>query len=656
MQIVEVKNNLVKASYDTASENLILSGFVVIKDATQSFIGQIIHLEANFKGNFAIIKLLFTFDANGVISNYNGSIPDINSTMEIVQSQELLELLPAQNPVVIGNLAQQNTILRLDRSLLEEKLLVCSEKEDDNDILIENMATQLAFGEKKVLIVDLNGNIGDNLGSENKIVAGQDFKLPLNYETINFIYEKGLEGAKAETKAFIQEIFLEVQDYVKTLAEKFIPFETFMNVVDTQYDETGYVELVLLKNKLLKYYESGIFAQDKNEFNRLKYSLKNKDITILDLSQMDGDIQREMISYTYTLINELNNAADKETYVFLSLNNSNSDKKLLKQIYTMKQAYSVPICPYSYKYLKELKQLSKNLILFAPIQQQEDFASYNIFLNKLNAHEFVIYGHSTHHLPLIILLEKLNLSAPEIAQVEEELPTETPEEALLNEQIKKDVDKLFTVPSSDRREQEDAEEEQEEEFDEEYHVPEHHALEHHAMDHHELTEEDLDLIDDLNIVDNEGPIKDFENNISDDELADEIEDDNVIDVESEEGVNEAEIEELTEEEEAEEDYGGGAQIINMPVQNPPVEPPPVDILPANMASTPIVPVYSADIQPQVESDELVQGDTVMHAKYGKGTVEKLINYGSKTLCSIHFDNVGRRLLDPTLAEIKKIEE
>ena len=55
-----------------------------------------------------------------------------------------------------------------------------------------------------------------------------------------------------------------------------------------------------------------------------------------------------------------------------------------------------------------------------------------------------------------------------------------------------------------------------------------------------------------------------------------------------------------------------------------------------------------------DSDDLEQGDTVVHTKYGNGVVEKMIKYGSKTLYSINFDNVGRRLLDPTLTEIKKV--
>ena len=55
----------------------------------------------------------------------------------------------------------------------------------------------------------------------------------------------------------------------------------------------------------------------------------------------------------------------------------------------------------------------------------------------------------------------------------------------------------------------------------------------------------------------------------------------------------------------------------------------------------------------VVSDPIQQGDTVFHAKYGSGIVEKMIKYGNKTLFSINFDNIGRRLLDPTLTEIKK---
>ena len=79
------------------------------------------------------------------------------------------------------------------------------------------------------------------------------------------------------------------------------------------------------------------------------------------------------------------------------------------------------------------------------------------------------------------------------------------------------------------------------------------------------------------------------------------------------------------------------------------------ILETKTSTTPIIPVYDADIPNEdlVVSDVIEQGDSVLHAKYGNGIVEKMIKYGTKTLYSINFDNVGRRLLDPNLTEIKK---
>jgi len=654
MQIVEVKNNLVKISYDTSAQTLILSGFVVIKDSVQSFIGQIIHLEANSKGNSAVVKLLFTFDDNGVISNYNGSIPDINSVLDVVQPQELLELLPLKNQIILGELAQQNTQLKLDRAFLEQNLLVCSEKSENNEILTKNLVSQLSFGGKKVLVFDFEGNVEL---SDNKIVAGKDFKLPLNHETINFIYEKGLDDAKAETKAMLQEIFLEVQDYVKTLEEKFIPFETFKTVVDGQYEETELVELVLLKNKLLKYNEAGIFAQEKGEFNSLKTALQSQLVTVFDISNIDENIQREMIAYAYSTIAELG----EEVYAFCNVDNSNSDKKLLKQIFSTKNAYSTLICSYSFKYLKELKQLSKDLVLFAPIQAQTDFAGYNTFLGKLNSDEFVVYGNSTHHLPLIVKLAEIS---EESFDVSEQLPEEPIEDSAVEEQIKRDLNTIYTVPKSDLVAEEDpfvapfVEEDMGETLDEDFEED----LE------EDLTEDDLDLIEDLHIAEtvvNEEIIEDFPDVEAFDEDIEQVENEDVFETDAEmdeaiEEVIEEEIEEELIQEAFEENFGPSDAILEevFVTEEPKVEPeekaPAIDILPVKMASTPIVPIYSADIESKNEAQLFVQGDAVSHAKYGKGTVEKLISYGSKTLCSINFDNVGRRLLDPSLAEIKKI--
>ncbi|HPT42047.1 MAG TPA: hypothetical protein PLG15_06655, partial [Candidatus Gastranaerophilaceae bacterium] len=142
MQIIEVKNNYVKISYDASAQELVLSGFLVIKDRIQSFIAQIMHLEANSEGSFAVAKLLFNFDDQGTVTGYNGAIPSLSSPVGMVYPQEILELFNTQNPILLGELAQQKTPLKLDYEFLKEKLLICCEKISDSRLLTENLNAQ----------------------------------------------------------------------------------------------------------------------------------------------------------------------------------------------------------------------------------------------------------------------------------------------------------------------------------------------------------------------------------------------------------------------------------------------------------------------------------------------------------------------------------
>ena len=173
-----------------------------------------------------------------------------------------------------------------------------------------------------------------------------------------------------------------------------------------------------------------------------------------------------------------------------------------------------------------------------------------------------------------------------VIDMEEDTEDELPEN--IDEQIVKDVDKVFTTRKDD-----------------------------------DISDSDLDFIDELNNDDGN--------------LLEEVSDsDAVLEELSESDENDGILEEPQEQLELKDDSDD-------------------EILETKSSSTPIVPVYHADIPQEdlVMSDPIQQGDTVTHAKYGSGVVEKMIKYGNKTLFSINFDNIGRRLLDPTLTEIKK---
>lgn len=403
MNIIEVKNNLVKLCYE---DELVLSGFIKIDDTNKSYIAQILHLEATRIGKVAIAKIIFNY--NNGISAYDGSIPSLRAELQPVDTSILLETLDKTNPLNLGKLAEQkhNIIVNLD--VLKDNPIICAEKFFTTKVLLNNFALQLQARKQKIVVFDTSG-----IFKTNKLTITKDFKLPLNSSTINYIYEKGFVDATAESKAMIQAIFEELSEYSKTV--EFIPFDTFKAVVDSEFMRTKLIQLVILKNKIKQIRDWNVFAQSEAEFNVLKEKLKKDETIVIDISCLKESLQKECIKYVYSVLKEI----DAEFYAFTPLSNDNSDKFLLKQIIDTENVHTTTICGYDYKLVNELKKRSKNMLMFTPLKQQRDFGGYNIFLQKLAEDEFIAYGKMTKFVPLIGKLHQLSTSEIYIPKVKE---------------------------------------------------------------------------------------------------------------------------------------------------------------------------------------------------------------------------------------------
>lgn len=756
MNVLEIKNNLVKIAYDV-KDNLALSSFVIIEDENSPYIAQIMNIKADALNNFAIAKLLFTFNSDGILKNYNGTIPSLKSKISILPTNELLDIIPVESPILLGEVAQQNTKLNVDKTIFENNLLICSNNFENTTILINNFLKQI---NSKSVIIDTEGQFENN----NKITFGKDFKLPLNYETINFIYDNDLEDVDATSKAIIQDIFIEVQEYTKTLPEGYIPFETFINVVDQQYRETQIPQLILLKNKLLKYKENNVFAENLKDILNLSIAIEKQDNTIINISDIENDLQKEVITYIYDVMKDIKT----NIYSFAKINNTNTDKKLLKKLIQRENIYTTIICPHEYKYINELKEIAQNIIFFKPLTLQHDFASYNTFLNKLNNDEFIIYGAHTQNIPLIINLTDLE----DENENEDDAALNNSNENLTNNQSSNtDENKILTEISNEKEISETNPKQQEEiEINEEeaqlenpeiiennsdeiqeldvqddsndkintniyseieikepdeplimessdITVNENELIEpennfeiidnnenndnidiqeqtHNIAEETEITnilqdedneiviEENIDSNDNISINTNEiddninieEPLIDYSLNdidISDDfheptfeetnkdELIEQVskdvdrvmyekisEDENISleDINNEQN---NEVDELTEDDlNLIDNLAGGNIELNEPEQFNDNE---LD------NSTPVIPIYSTDSENNINTQTFEPGEKVSTPKYGEGIVEKMIKYGNKMLCSIEFPNVGRRLLDPTMTEITKLD-
>lgn len=705
MRVLEIKNNLVKIAYD-AADNLALSSFVIIEDVNTPYVAQVMNIKADTVSNYAIVKLLFTFDQEGILKNYNGTIPSLKSTVTKLPSNELLDIIPIETPIKMGELAQQKVELKVDKTVFDNNLLICSNNAGNTNIILNNITKQI---NDKTVIFDTDGQFG----SEEKLVFGTDFKLPLNYDTINFIYDNDLEDVDTTSKAIIQDIFLEVQEYTKTLPEGYLPFETFLNVVDQQYRETQITQLILLKNKLLKYKELNVFAETLKDVLDLSIAIEKSDRVVIDISNIPENLQKETISYIYKVMNNIN----ATIYSFVKVNNTNSSKKLLKTLIARTNVYTTIICPHEYKYINEVKEIAQNLILFAPLTLQHDFSSYNTFLNKLNSGEYIIYGAHTQNIPLIVELTEINVDKQENQQ--ENINADTLETSQNTTE-----EKISTEPA------ENPQEKQKEEIEEKISIEEEEKPEYPAqIEYPDITVEEvsrdnpeetelISLDENIEIVDTPQPIpniladddsepqvsaetantdKNTETNI---EISEEITTDNSETgyPEPEISIEEPEIDYSIDETDIQTDFNSQDinnhdEIVeqvskdvdrafyeklpddNIIVEN--LEEPEIDELTEDDLnligditsenynddnegpeieenSTPIVPVYPADdIEPAVNT--LEPGDRVSTPKYGEGVVEKMIKYGNKTLCSIEFPNIGRRLLDPAMTEITKLE-
>lgn len=673
MKLLEIKNNLVKLSY-AETENPILGRFIILGSNEKSYVAQFVNLKSDTINNYAIAKLLFTFTPDGVVDNYDGSVPNMDSELSFLAAEELLNLLPIETPVKIGNLAQQDEMLSLDISVFERNFTIFVEKDSNKKTFISNCVRQLFQMKEKSVIVDTCNLFEDY----PKIVFSKDFKLPLNSKMIDYIFEYELAEVDAPTKAVIQDIFYAVQQYIDTLDFKFLPIDNFVDVVANQYKDIQMPELALLKNKLLKYRDANVFANTKEEVLAFKEKLNEKNCSIIDIKDINEPLQKEVMSFIHQALTEY----EKYIYFFAPLTDNNSDKKLLKQFINNNHVFTTILVSSSYKYAQELKQHAQNILLFTPNDMNHDFAAYNTFLNKLNSDECIAFGKLTQGIPFIVDMSDLELDL-------------TLEDVL--------GDKYQFVPISDNMQlvktdeygnktpvnlapeltQDDVVQSTQEEQTLEY-APMQEEISDFSQEE-TVIDEEIPQIEESGIIDepaielpqesvednNKNIVEPVSNILDDESISEEdqglTEDDLELDpLPEQEDLQSFDEEDLTDESLDEDstalteddlnfiDDNQIAQPSSMYEEQEPEITDDYQESPYIEEQTPVVPVYPAEQEPTEESGDFQQGDSVTHPRYGRGVVEKIIKYGNKTLCSISFENVGRRLLDPTISELKKL--
>ena len=397
MKITEVRDGFIKLE---ATENVEISSFLEIKGMEKRYIAQVVRSKNNGTGYNVYAKLLFIYD--GSLRKYDKTLPNINSEACVFPFEKINNSFNYARPIVAGKFVSGNENILLDSDDLCNTTLVSVDNPEMNDIIVQNLAKQ--FQQKgKTIIIDMLG-----MTNCDKFVAGRDFKLPLNIESLKFIYEDCLNDATSDSKALIKEIFADLANYAKEV--KFLPFKILKNIVEDMVEKSHIFKLLVLKNKLVKFEKAGYFASNANDAENLSKILKSN-FAVIDLSKIDSSFQNR---YLEVILSELNNFEAK-SFILLEASNAIS-KKNIKSILTSDKLKSIFVTHSRFKYLADLRSVFKNYIIENTIANREIFSLYSFFLEAMKNDNYLIVGNSTHFVPLISLTEKYEAELQKLPQ------------------------------------------------------------------------------------------------------------------------------------------------------------------------------------------------------------------------------------------------
>ncbi len=433
MKILEVRDGFIKFEAD---KNICLSSFVQVDGIDKSYVAQVLQLKRAGENSIAYAKILFLYD--GELVAYDKTLPSKDAQVKPFTFDILSNSIIADSPIIAGKTTGEDICIKIDVSAFDKKMLVSVDDKDSNNLIIRNLVKQFNNLNRKVVIIDTLGII-----EAKKYTAGVDFKLPLNKDSLAFMYRDCLNDATEESKSLIMEIFKDLAEYSETVP--FVPFETLKSIVDDMVDNSHVFKLLVLKNKLAKFHRLGYFASSKRDMERLG-DILDAGCCILDLSKLDAVFQNKYLEFIYESLK-----AHSQIQVFLELSNTVS-KKSIKDVLSDVTPTAV-VTHSKFKYLNDIKNVFDNFIIVPSFANNSIFNIYSTFLSAMPKDTYLISGEATNYIPLVSSLAKID----DIALIQPEPDVNPPEETEENTSDSND-DELEAVLAAEE-EQDNIEEE-----------------------------------------------------------------------------------------------------------------------------------------------------------------------------------------------------
>ena len=239
MKIIEARDSFIKIE---TKKRISISSFILIKDNEKQYVAQIIQLKHGGNTLIAYAKILYLYN-NGIVA-YDKTLPSLDASVESFSWNLINGMVTGNtNSVSIGRMIEEKTDILADSSIFDKKTLISINSNNIKNILISNLIKQLS-ATSNIVVIDMQGNVDGK-----HFLPGVDFKLPLNYDSLAFMYEDCLNDATSDSKSLIGSIFKDLAEYSKSV--DFLPFETLKSIVDDMVNNSHVFKLLVLKNLVI---------------------------------------------------------------------------------------------------------------------------------------------------------------------------------------------------------------------------------------------------------------------------------------------------------------------------------------------------------------------------------------------------------------------
>ena len=390
MQVTNAISNTIRILFNPTVESFKLFDFLIVQSNESRYLAQIIEIyddKFDASQNVAKLKLFYKITPENEVLPYDNFTPNKECEIMKINPQDI-EGFTNQNketfPFALS--VQSKQPLNIQYDFFNSKAIVLADKIENSNAMTLSLATKLCE-KSNVVIIDFSGAL--EYKKAKTISAAKDFKLPLNYHTIDYIFSNCLNELNFKFKASGEQILNEIKAYAKSQENGYIPINLLVNVFEQQYKATPYDELKILLERIRTCEIEGIFAKTKKDYETLDKTIQENKITILNFSTIPTSWQKAYVEHVALDCRE-------DIYLIARVNEDIFDVGLINRIYNKSPNVKlIPCASYSFKKLPTIMQYCKNYILLPSLYQRTDFLDANFALSNLISTGCIIFGENT---------------------------------------------------------------------------------------------------------------------------------------------------------------------------------------------------------------------------------------------------------------------